>query len=375
MLSVFALCLIVTLPLANSMPYEGDQLDIKTNGAVWEEIEHDYIRSDAIPGDIAFQNTTHGWVISQNKSGLHEGIILGTTDSGLSWQLQLYNESMQFTQIEIVGDELWVTAYGGLFHSFDYGTTWDYIFFGVESEIFGSIYFYNETLGWTGSYFGFYRTVDGGNTWNRTSASPYNGRARDIYFITPEEGWVITGFGIYHTDDGCESWEQPHERGGWAFSFVSDSEAWAVGDNMLVHMTDGSTWVEQPIPSGTMGRAPYFTDIQFMDQTHGWIGGGIPQISYTRNGGADWYEQTVSVDTRILALFMFNESLGWATGWGGHIFRTTRANELGEYSWSTSNVTFVYGVTFILIALVAVSIIFLRFRKRPSAVSPAPHLE
>ena len=74
-------------------------------------------------------------------------------------------------------------------------------------------------------------------------------------------------------------------------------------------------------------------------------------------------------------MYFYNETLGWATGWDGRIYRTAQADELGEFSWSTSNVAFVYGVTFVLIAVVAVSIIFLRFRKRTSSVSPAPDLE
>ena len=270
---------------------------------------------------------------------------------------------MQFKHIEIVGNDLWVSAYGGLFHSSNDGLTWNYVFFGTELEIFYGIYFYNESLGWTGSERGFYKTMDGGNTWNQTPASPYNGRARDIYFVTPEEGWVITGFGIYHTDDGCESWEQSHDRGGWAFSFVSDIKAWAVGDDMLAHMVNGRTWNEQPIPSGSMGRPPYFTDIQFLNRNLGWIGGKTPYIAHTQNGGLDWYEQSSAIDARITALFMLNESLGWAIGWGGHIFRTTSGNEISSYSWSTVSSVNPMVVAFVIIFAIGGLVILYRIRR------------
>ena len=36
--------------------------------SIWEEIDHEYVRTDANPYDIIFRNETHGWTISQNKS-------------------------------------------------------------------------------------------------------------------------------------------------------------------------------------------------------------------------------------------------------------------------------------------------------------------
>ena len=341
----------------------------------WKEIQHDYIHEDVIPWDIMFKNSTHGWAVSQNKSSFGDGIILYTEDSGLSWSLQYYNETMYLSKIFAYADTIWVTGTGGLLHSFDDGKSWEYILIDDQMTLFSGIFFFNETLGWIGSARGLYRTVDGGMTWNRTESYPYEGRARDIYFATPTNGWIIHSYGIYHTSDGGDSWEKQCELTGWSFSFVSGNEAWAVGDDKLVHMTDGKTWVEQPLPPSRYGRLPYMTDINFMNKTYGWIGALSPQIAHTQNGGIDWYEQSIPGSDRIYALWFYNETLGWATGRDGRIYRTTHADLLETYSWGISNTAIIYGVSFMLIAVVAVSIIFLRFRKRPSAVSPAPELE
>jgi photosystem II stability/assembly factor-like uncharacterized protein len=346
-----------------------------TTTTIWEEISHQYIREGAIPWDIVFINATHGWMISQNITAWGHGIVLYTNDSGLSWRLQLYNETSLFRRIIVVEETLWVTAETGLYRSSDYGESWEFISVGTEFDNYRGIFFYNESLGWIGSETGTYKTEDGGQTWQKQQGWATSDIVRSIYFITPQNGWIIADEGIYHSTSSGESWEKVHNKGGWNFEFVSDTEAWAVGDNMLAHMVDGINWVEQSLPSNEYGRPPYMTDVQFLNTTHGWIGALNPQIAHTQNGGIDWYEQSATGDEAIIALYIHNETLGWATGWDGRIYRTTQADELGEYSWSTSNVALAYGLAFALIAVVAVSVIFLCFRKRPSVVSPTLDLE
>ena len=374
-ISIVILFVLFICPLTKVNSGYLNHKDVSSTEFIWTEISHDYIREDAMTSDVLFKNFTHGWVVSQNKTGIRNGIILCTNDSGSSWHLQLYNETMSFFQIEIVTDTLWVSGLGGLYKSVNGGDTWEYITVGADIEVFNGIFFLNDTIGWTGSLLGIYRTVDGGHTWKKLTMGSFGDTPREFHFLNEKEGWVIGSFGIYHTVDGGYNWEMVHNKGGWTFTFLSSTEAWSVGDNMLAHMVDGKNWIEQPLPENDFDRPPYMTDIYFMNNTCGWIGASDPMIAHTQNGGIDWYEQSVSYDTRILAFDFINETHGWAVGWGGHIFRTTRANELGEYSWSTSNVALIYGVIFVLVAVVAVSIIFLRFRKRPSAVSPAPELE
>ena len=220
------------------MPYKGYQLDTKTNGAIWEEIEHDYIRDNTEAMDIVFKNATYGWVLSQNKTSFGDGIILYTTDSGLSWKLQYHNKTNFLNKMLLFTNNIWVTGRGGLLHSIDDGKSWEYVSIDNEVGYFYGIFFFNETLGWTGSDRGLYKTVDGGMTWNKTESYPYEGRARDIYFTTPMNGWIIHSFGIYHTTDGGDSWKQQHDRGGWSFSFVSDTEAWAKSGLGYVRVND-----------------------------------------------------------------------------------------------------------------------------------------
>jgi len=341
----------------------------------WKEMQHDYIREDVSPMDITFRNATHGWVVSQNETSFGDGIILYTDDSGLSWGIQYHNETMYLIKMFIISDTIWVTGTGGLLHSINDGKSWDYIPIANQQGLFAGIFFFNETLGWTGSERGLYKTIDGGKTWNKTESYPYESRARDIYFATPMNGWIIHSYGIYHTSDGGDSWDKQCELTGWSFSFVSGSEAWAVGDDKLVHMTDGETWIEQPLPPSRYGRLPYMTDINFMNKDYGWIGASNPHIAHTQNGGIDWYEQSIPEGDRIYALWFYNKTLGWATGRDGRIYRTTHADLLETYSWGSSNTALVYGVTFVLIAVVGISIIFVRYRQKHTVTQVAPDIE
>ena len=140
---------------------------------------------------------------------------------------------------------------------------------------------------------------------------------------------------------------------------------------MLAHMVDGSTWIEQPLPPTGYSRHPYLTDVQFLNSTHGWIVGREPMVAHTQNGGIDWYEQSVSVDTRVNAVCFINESLGWAICYDGNILRTDRGNVLATYLWSTSSPGIVIYATIVIVIVTVGSLGLLLFmRKRRGSNSP-----
>ncbi|MGY5876083.1 MAG: YCF48-related protein [Candidatus Thorarchaeota archaeon] len=363
LVAVVILCIMTIPSLTGALTVNESDSHSSQADTIWEEMEHDFIRDDADGTDIVFRNATHGWALSQNKTGFGRGIILYTNDSGLTWHLQFNNDSMFLNQIEIVNEHIWVTGDGGLLHSISDGQSWDYVPLGDELGFYYGIFFYNETLGWTGSERSLYKTEDGGDTWEMTRSHPYEARARMIHFTTPQNGWIIHSYGIYHSSDGGDTWELQHSKGGWSFSFVSDTEAWAVGDTMLAHMTDGVTWIEQSLPGDAYARAPYLTGVQFLSPSHGWIVGSRPLVGHTQNGGFDWYEQSVPVGSRFHAVYFFNESLGWAIGWDGYIIRTDRGNQLGEYSWGGSGTIIGYAAVAI-VSIAAVSIGLLLFKRK-----------
>jgi photosystem II stability/assembly factor-like uncharacterized protein len=319
--------------------------------------------------DVFFLNATHGWVVGQNETGLGGGIILRTTDGGDSWQLQFYNRSQKFRTIDIVDHHtIWVTCRGGLVQSNDSGQSWSFVSVIDGQAGLGCVRFFNRTHGWTSTMGDVYKTEDGGLTWHNVTSWQFNDVLRSMHFVSSTNFWAIGFYGIYHTDDGGTIWEAKYPRGGWAISFVSDNEGWAVADDLLLHMTDGETWVEQAMPRKTLSplvEAPYYTDILFKDQNHGWIVGMEIPIAFTPNRGINWYAQQVpeEVDSRMMAVDFVNLTHGWAVGTGGYILRTMNGDGLGtllllEYSVSSYLIIIVA-----VVVICCVVIIFLRRRK------------
>ncbi len=301
----------------------------------WEILNHSFIQKESTLFDVAFLNATHGWVVGVNETTLSGGIILYTNDSGDSWQLQAYNRSQRFDAIHIIDHQtLWVTCKGGFVYSVDGGQSWNYISIIDGRAGLGFVKFINATHGWTSTMGDVYKTEDGGLTWQNVTSWQFDDVLRGMHFISPTRIWAIGFFAIYYTDDGGNTWAAKYPRGGWAISFVSDTEGWAVADDLLLRMTDGETWVEQAMPRKSLSPlldAPYYTDVLFLDSNHGWIVGLEIPVAFTPNVGASWYGQQVpdEMDRRVMAVDFVNLTHGWAVGTGGYILRTVNGDDLG----------------------------------------------
>ncbi|MBY8997277.1 MAG: hypothetical protein KGD60_06060 [Candidatus Thorarchaeota archaeon] len=338
------------------------------NETIWEILNHDYLSDNIDPSDVEFVNATHGWVLSQSELGTRQGMILHTNDSGDSWHQQLYNTSQSFTQIAVIDSEtLWVTAIGGLYYTETGGRIWNVTNIGDPNDFFYGIQFINRTHGWTSSHTSMYKTTDGGQNWESVESWTFDDDwGRGIHFITPLEGWVIGFLGIYHTENGGATWVKEVTHGGGGMSFVSETEAWVISDDWLAHMTDGETWVEKPLPRTSLlpSKLPYFSDILFLDTNNGWIVGDESEVAYTPNGGINWYSQSFPHDNRVLAVDFINVTHGWATGWGGYIYRTTKGNSLGTPLWSGLTDSLVLWVVSAVVVVAISSTLVVRRRKQ-----------
>lgn len=350
---------------------------------VWLKVDHDFNNDETVFRDLFFINATHGWIVGQNMTGLGYGIILHTVDGGMSWSLQLYNESQWFFDIDIVEQNvIWVTGLGGLLYSTDWGQNWIEESIVDERSGLSFIEFANVTHGWTATMNTLYATRDGGATWDTVAGWNFDDVPRMMHCATPTEMWAIGFFGIYYSHDGGETWQQKHEEGGSAMSFVSESEAWAVGDRMLAHMTDGNSWMDQALPRPYLfppQQAPIFGDIIFIDKNQGWIVGKESSVVFTPNGGLDWYSQAVyeGLDKAMFAVDFINRTHGWAAGTGGTILLTTRGDNIGTRLWTglTDRLFLTFVIGSVLIAVSIGGILIIWNRKRQGIIDEGPRLE
>ncbi len=357
------------LPMAST--YVAKIEPAQTQTTTWISLETDY--PEAKFYDVEFINSSHGWVVgllySNTSSG---GIILHTETSGDTWDTQLTDDAQIFYQLEVVNEQTaWVTGLGRLYFTNDSGESW-YTSLVGNNRLSGMsmVEFLNETHGWTATMQILFRTTDGGQTWQNVTGWTFDDHPSDMQFLTDYEVWAIGSDGIYHSDDGAETWEMVFDKGGWSLSFPNEDEGWAASHKYFFHMKQDHTWEEIVIPGRLPSfrlLSPYCSDIQFIDDEHGWIVSSEIPIMHTPNGGSNWYEQSVPADRGglMMAVCFIDELHGWVVGSDGCILRTSTGNNLDALLLSGQEdlLLIVFGATGVAIVL-PVGLIILRWRKR-----------
>jgi photosystem II stability/assembly factor-like uncharacterized protein len=213
------------------------------------------------PGGIAlsFIDADVGWVVD----GEH---VFATKDGGVTWTpLPTGIPGLQGLQAVRFVDRLngWIlglvvtpegAAFGVILHTTDGGLTWAEQLRADQSVGFSAIDFVSPTTGWV-SRTGFlpehnriFATNDGGATWTEQTY-PGSGRITALDFVSPSQGWgvgqLLSGT-IIHTDDGGATWvtqQGPGEPFGLGFvdvRFVNVNVGWAVRqDGLLLKTTTG----------------------------------------------------------------------------------------------------------------------------------------
>jgi photosystem II stability/assembly factor-like uncharacterized protein len=366
---------------------------LQESQTTWDLLESDF--PDAVFMDVSFLNSTHGWVAGRATSELSSNaIVLHTKNGGDSWQTQYNRDEQRVTKLDVLDEQtMWINGRGSLFYTLDGGTTWNESVVVGGNAAMGAVKFINMTHGWTSNQGILYQTTDSGQSWEEVAGFTHDDAFIMIQCLSSVDIWSIGFFGIYHSLDGGMTWDDVSNRGGWALSFVSESEGWAIGDDRLAHTIDGSTWVELPIP----GRAPftdlrfippYLTDLEFLDEDNGWIVGTEIKVMYTPmytpDGGANWYQQSVpaEVNNRIYAVDFINQTHGWAVGADGILMRTTTGDSLGNRLWNGMTDALFLSILSIIAVVVAVPVgvfIIRRYRRGKGTSSetkpPQPKIE
>mgnify|MGYP002622636239 CR=1 FL=1 len=257
----------------------GDDIVIKTTngGATWIQLNvtgyHEVIQ---------FVNENDGWICGKN------GIILRSTDGGVTWNTQNSNVTHHLTDLRFYDESIgFVTGFGktllkttnggdNWFHaippgpepimhslfildentvyasadlSFIYkstnaGLTWDSLTLGMPNPFF-SIFFINENTGWLVGCCGMYfKTTDAGISWTPETYLTPGFTIHSSSFINGTTGWVAAEAGyILRTTDAGENWDSLYSgtfNDLYSIQFVNDSTGWAVGfDGIILKTTNG----------------------------------------------------------------------------------------------------------------------------------------
>lgn len=197
-------------------------------GNTWTQ-KNDSQGRDYLLGGIKAFNDEVVWVVGGTAIGKNQGVILRTTDGGLTWLRQ------------------------------GRGTE-------VDSHYLISISAPDTSCAWAvGNGYIVMRTTDGGESWTNVSPfpAPSGNDANGIVAFDRNTAWVVMDYNnVFFTTDGGQSWDQQtvpvSDQLITRISALSRKIAWAVGTQSnapfnhgaILHTTDGgNTWTEQINPA------------------------------------------------------------------------------------------------------------------------------
>jgi photosystem II stability/assembly factor-like uncharacterized protein len=284
------------------------ELRLTTNaGQTWQVIP-------AAAGADTFESATlidgqRGWAVN------HQGHVFVTHSSGATWSK--ISELKDFTcanQIEFLNEkDGWIRECLSIWRTRDGGITWRKTLSTVTPGVLGQptgVFPVNaDSLVSSGSGGQVYLTKDGGETWRiETPLAGDNIDFNDVWFADQNHGW-LAGYQVLvageslralllETTDGGESWKElavDADIRPSSVCFVGD-QGWLAGSRRIVDgesvklvgvllstKDGGRHW--NPVQFGP--EEPFFTDVRFTDERHGWIA-GRDSLYRTEDGGKTW---------------------------------------------------------------------------------------
>jgi photosystem II stability/assembly factor-like uncharacterized protein len=140
------------------------------------------------------------------------------------------------------------------------------------------------------------KTTDGGNSWNKLE-NKYSNNLNRVLFRDENNGWTIGEKGlILHTSNGGETWTLHPTNSPYTklhgIDLIGTDGVIIVGEQETILITndEGQNW--QPVSWDSSEFKTYsFEDVYFVDELHGWIGGGVglyTTLLATVDGGQTW---------------------------------------------------------------------------------------
>jgi photosystem II stability/assembly factor-like uncharacterized protein len=168
--------------------------------------------------------------------------------------------------------------------------------------------------------------------WSWQNPLPQGNGLADICFVDSLRGWAVGGAGTtVRTTNGGQKWlhtQAPIHELLIRTSFVSATHGWAMTYftyKVLETTNGGITWDSiSTIPS------PYYLDMQFLNDSVGFVSGNNGKIMRTTDGGVSWAPTQTNYFGDLIALHFSNPVIGYAAGPGRWALKTTN----GGLSWA-----------------------------------------
>jgi len=280
--------------------------------------------------EINFYDNNTGWVFGDSAFGgtFIKGLVLKTSDHGLSWTEQFFPTPdyrifasciLNQNEIFVAGRNGGAGGNSGLFSKTnDGGNTWSAP--SLFPERLFSVGFINSSTGWVGGKNGYLaKTNDGGMSWNPVSLTGED--IMDIKFSDNMHGLIACGGGeLYKTSDGGMSWSPVSsnvQEDLTSITFSGPDNVWISGTaGVVIHSTDkGSTWTDQ-----NTGTFADLESISFYDNDHGFTAGIQGTMYNTNDGGNTWNAFPSNSTFDITAMVVKATGSGWYCNIEGEIY-------------------------------------------------------
>jgi len=297
---------------------------------------------------IDFVNASKGFAVGS------DGIILMTTDSGITWSSQQSGTTMQLSTVYFLNDSVGIIAAGGpdggiILRTSDGGVNWSTRFHSTGNW-FSDISFDDDNTGFvigdcyslSGAAQVILKTVDGGISWE-AMLSPVNSGLNGCYFLDSNTGYAVGHAGyLIKTTNGGVNWEISHPSGSSFYlfdifftSFTTGYISGAAGT--IMKTTDsGATW--SVVPTGISND---LVSINFISESNGYIVGSNGVILMTNDAGSSWQRSESGTKENLFSVVFTDTETGYTAGRNGTILKTTNEGALSieEKNAPASNFT------------------------------------
>ncbi|MBW8049090.1 MAG: PKD domain-containing protein [Cytophagales bacterium] len=328
--------------------------------AQWQTIYYpDSVYTLPVLESVYFVDYNNGMAAGSGVSTWVKAIIIRTKDNGLTWDTVFYSvDSSTFEQITFsnsntafaVGIKVFQLGQKGMIaRTNDFGNNWDTT---ITSAKLHSVSFPSDSIGYAvGSGGTVLKTTDAGNNWF-TQNSTVNDYLYSVYFLNDTVGFSCGDTFVLKTMDGGNSWSNINIGGlpanGYPYQqvfFSSDSVGY------YMRSSDGFiTYVYKTIDGGinwnlqsTLPSFENYSAMFFINDTTGYIMGWFSMLK-TIDGGASWNIQTSIPGgfwNEMQDVFFLNKDTGFAVG-PGMFHKTTIGGECvtpASFSFSDSLLT------------------------------------
>ncbi len=262
--------------------------------------------------DVEFANSETGF------AGGEYGKLLKTTNGGINWNLIQFPQENEFFSIEKIDAYNWYVAssfYSKVFKTSNLGLTWDTLNINIGGTT--RIDFINVSTGFgVCKYYYFFKTTNGGLTWliyNNLN----NGQNWALDFINENTGFA-GGTKTYKTTNAGINWDAGVGTSPADIQFINQTTGYiATNDGKVLKTTNtGSSWVEVLVTNG------YLNDINMVNENIGFATSS--NIVYkTTNGGLNWFQIRICSDNSLNVVFFTDTLTGYIVGSAGTIIKTT----------------------------------------------------